>query len=113
MEIRKATIMFNNSVLLMDKFNLFAQFSQITEAPEFGLAKSEPKYCFRRGQKNFLPPLFITFLDVSDLPEPEKRKKKIRSFCLCGWMDGDTITLERKLGSTSGFHFSSSVFSKE
>src|SRR4051812_49797463 len=77
----------SNSPFRNDPFFLFkTRFHKyFTEAPEFGLANSEPKYCFRRGQKNFLPPLFITFLDVSDLPESKKRRKKNQVLLSGGW----------------------------
>jgi hypothetical protein len=60
-----------------------------------------PKYWNHVEIKKFLPLLFMTFLDVSEVPEHDKAKKKIVSLCL--WICGSvtTITPLRKLLQSS------------
>src|SRR4051812_49797464 len=68
---------------------------------------------FVAAKKISYPHFLSLFSTFQTSLSPKNEEKKIRSFCLVDggwWMSANTITLERKLGSTSGFHFSSSVF---
>jgi hypothetical protein len=42
-----------------------------------------PKYWIHAKNKIFIPPLFMTFLDVIEVPEHDKAIKNVVSVCLC------------------------------
>jgi hypothetical protein len=42
-----------------------------------------PKYWIHAKNKIFIPPLFLTFLDVFEVPEHDKAIKNLVSVCLC------------------------------